>query len=72
MDDEPVVELRGLEVAHVCLEDERFDSEIAKPLVAAGIALEVLDAGHFEPDEVVRVVDDPLRVRLREADLHLG
>ena len=35
MDDEPVVELRGLEVAHVRLEHERLDAEVAQPLVSA-------------------------------------
>jgi hypothetical protein len=72
VDDEAIVELRRLEVAHVRLEDERLDTEVAQPLIPAGVALEVLDAGHLEPDEVVRVVDDSLRVGLGEPDFHVG
>ena len=53
------------------LEDERLDALVAHRLVAAGEACEVLDAGELEPDEVDRVVDDPLRVRLGEAHAHL-
>ena len=72
VDDEAVVEPRRLQVAHVRLEHERLDAEVAQPLVAAGVPLEVLDARDLEPDEVVRVVDDPLRVGLGEPHPHLG
>ena len=41
-------------------------AEVAQPLVAARVLLEVVDARDLEPDEVVRVVRDPLRVRLGE------
>ena len=54
------------------LEHERLDAEVAQPLVAARVALEVLDARDLEPDEVVRVVDDALRVGLGEADPDVG
>ena len=50
------------------LEHDRLDSELAQPLIAAGVALEVLDAGDLEPHEIVRVVGDPLCVRFGEAD----
>ena len=50
------------------LEHERLDALLAQPLVAARVPLEVLDARDLEPDEVLRVVDDPLRVGLGEAD----
>jgi hypothetical protein len=35
------------------------------------VVLEVVDAGDLEPDEVGRVVRDPLGVRLGEADTEL-
>ena len=54
------------------LEHERLDPEVAQPLVAAGVLLEVVDARDLEPDEVVRVVGDALRVGLGEADPDLG
>ena len=72
VDAQPVVEPRRLEVAHVRLEHDGLDPEVAQPLVPAGVPLEVVDAGDLEPDHVVRVVDDPLRVRLRESDLDVG
>ena len=72
MHDEAVVEPRRLQVADVRLEHERLDPELAQALVAAGVPLEVLDSRHLEPDEVVRVVRDPLRVGLREAHLDVG
>ena len=72
MHDEAVVEPRGLQVAHVGLEHERLEAEVAQPLVPARVPLEVLDARDLEPDEVVRVVDDPLRVGLGEPHPHLG
>ena len=48
------------------LEDERLDPLVAEPLVAAREPLEVLHARDLEPDEVVRVVHDALRVGLGE------
>ena len=61
-----VVEPRGAEVAHVRLEYEGLDPQIAKVLVPACVALEVGHTRDLEPHEVVRVVRDPLGVRLRE------
>ena len=69
---QPVVEARRLEVADVRLEHDRLEAEVAEPLVAAGVRLEVGDARHLEPDEVVRVVHDALCVGLGEADTHVG
>jgi len=65
---EPVVEPRRGAVAHVRLGHERLDARFAQRRVAAGVALEVVDAPDLEPDEVDRVVRDPLGVRLGEAD----
>ena len=72
VDEQPVVEDRGREEAGVRLEHERLDPLVAQPLVAAGVALEELDAGDLEPDEVVRVVRDALRVGLGEAHADRG
>ena len=72
MDEQPVVEQRRREEARVRLEHERLDPLVAQPLVAARVPLEVVDARHLEPDEVVRVVRDALRVGLGEADADLG
>ena len=72
VDPERVREARRREVAHVGLQDECLEALVAQRLVAAGKTGEVLDAGELEPDEVDRVVDDPLRVRLREAHLDVG
>ena len=44
---------------------------VAQRLVAAGVLAQVLDARDLEPDEVRRVVRDPLRVGVREADAHV-
>ena len=44
----------------------------AQARVAAAEAPEVVDARHLEPDEVDGVVRDALRVRLGEANAHLG
>jgi hypothetical protein len=67
-----VVEPRGLDVAHVRFEDERLDPLGAQLRVAAGELVEVRDACDLEPDEVVGVVRDALRVGLGEADANLG
>ena len=71
MHEEAVVELRRHEIANVRLEHDCLDAGVAQTLVAARVPLEVVDARDLEPHEVVRVVGDPLRVRLREADAHL-
>jgi hypothetical protein len=70
MHEQPVVESRGLEIADVSLEDKRFDACVTEALIAAGVPVEVFDARDLEPDEVVRVVCDALRVRLGEPHLH--
>jgi NAD-dependent deacetylase len=70
--DQPVVEHGRLDVARVRLQDERLEAFVAQPLVAVRELLEVLDARHLEPDEVARVVGDPLGVRLGEANADLG
>src|SRR5439155_21392125 len=72
VDEQPVVEPRRLEIADVGLEHDRFDPQVAEPRIAAGVPLEVRDARDLEPDEVVRVVDDPLRVGLGEPHPHPG
>ena len=70
--EQAVVEDRRREEARVRLEHERLDPLVAQALVAAGVALEELDAGDLEPHEVVRVVRDALRVGLREAHADRG
>jgi hypothetical protein len=72
VDGEALVEVRGPVVADVHLRGERLDAPLADRLVAAGELLEILDACDLEPHEERRVVRDPLRVRLGEADLDLG
>jgi NAD-dependent deacetylase len=69
---EAVVEVRGFQVPNVRLERQGLDAVVAKRLVAVAEAVEVVDARDLEPDEVVRVVRDPLRVGLGEADSELG
>ena len=58
VDLEPVVEARRREVAHVRLDRQRLDALLAQARVAAREAVEVVDAGDLEPDEVARVVRD--------------
>jgi hypothetical protein len=72
MDEQAFVEAGGLQVADVGLEHDRLEPEVAQALVAARIEVQVIDPGHLEPDEVARVVRDPLRVGLGEPHLHLG
>jgi len=64
---EEVVEPCGDDIAAVRLEHERLDPAVAQRLIAACERAQILDAGDFEPDEVRRVVGDPLSVRVREA-----
>ena len=72
MQHEHVVEDRGLDETRVRLEDECLDALVAKALVAAGKLFEVRDSGDLEPDEIVRVVSDALRVGFGEAHPNLG
>ena len=67
-----VVESGRRAITRVRLEREGVDSLGAQDLVAASEPPEVLDAGDLEPDQVLRVVRDALRVGLREADGDLG
>ena len=69
-DPDPVAEARGHEVADVPLDDRCLVALGLERLVAARVLVEILDARDLEPDEVVRVVDDSLRVRLREPDAY--
>ena len=71
-DRQPIVETSGLDVAGVGLERQRVDAFLAQTEVAAGEAAQVLDSRHFEPDEISRVMRDPLGVGLREANGDLG
>jgi hypothetical protein len=64
--------VRRLAVADVRLRHERLDPAFAEQRIAARIALEVLDAGELEPDEIDAVVGDPLSVGLGEADPDCG
>ena len=72
VDGEAVVEPRWLDVADMRFKDKRLDAQVAQALIAPGEPLEVFDPRHLEPDEVIGVVRDPLRVCLGEADANLG
>ena len=72
MDPQPVVELRRLAMTDVGLDRERLDALLAQRGVAPAEAGEVVDARDLEPDEVLGVVGDALRIRLGEADSDLG
>jgi hypothetical protein len=72
VDQQPIVEVCGTQMANVSLDRHRFDAIVPKRLVAASKAVEVVDARHLEPDEVLGVVRDALRVSLGEADTNLG
>ena len=67
-----VREARRHQIADVRLDRRGVDARLAQGRVAALEPRQVVDARELEPDEVVGVVDDPLRVGLREAHLHLG
>ena len=67
-----VVEPGRHAVAAERLEHERLDAVVAQRLVAAGVRAQVLDARDLEPDEVRRVVRDPLRVGVREPHADAG
>ena len=63
-----VVEPGWDEVAAMGLQDERLDPPFAELLVAARVLAQVLDARDLEPDEVARVVRDPLSIGVGEPD----
>jgi NAD-dependent deacetylase len=69
---EPVVEVRRLEIADVRLDRHRLDPVLAQRVVATAEPVEVANARDLEPDEVLGVVGDSLRVRFGEADTDLG
>jgi hypothetical protein len=54
------------------LDRHRLDPLVSKRGVAAAEPRQVGDAGDLEPDQVLGVVRDPLRVGLREPDPDLG
>src|SRR5918994_4589212 len=60
-----VVESGRGAIPRVRLEGESVDSLLAQDLVAASEPAEVLDAGDLEPDQVLGVVRNALRVGLR-------
>ena len=71
-DGQTLVEMRravipDLHFGRQCFDPVRLDSP-----VAAGELGQVRNAGDLEPDHERRVVRDPLRVRLGEADDHVG
>jgi hypothetical protein len=73
MDRQPVVEVRGQEVAGVRLERESFDALLAQRRVPAPKPCEVVDPRNLEPDQELGVVRDALGVGLGEpnADVSL-
>jgi hypothetical protein len=71
VDLEHVVEARRTEVADARLQDERLEALVADRLIAAGELRQVCDPRRFEPDEVVRVVRDPLRVGFGKPHAHV-
>src|SRR6185312_9422864 len=72
VDRQQVVEARGRAVGDAGVERQRLDPFGLELSVAAPEPGEVLDPRHLEPDEIDRVVGDPLRVGLGEANLHLS
>jgi NAD-dependent protein deacetylase/lipoamidase len=56
----------------VRLDRHRLDAVLAQRVVAAAEPIEVADARDLEPNEVLGVVRDPLRVGLGEANADLG
>jgi len=71
VDREAIVEVGGTCVPGVGLDRHRLDPVVAQRRVAAPKPREVVDARYLEPDEVLGVVCDPLRVGLGEADADL-
>lgn len=72
VDLEPIVEPGRFQVTHVGLDRHRLDSLLSQRRIAAAKSAEVLDSSNLEPDEILGVVRDPLRVGLGEANLDLG
>jgi hypothetical protein len=72
VDRQPLIEVRGKQVAGVRLERERLDAFLPEGGVPAPEPGEVVDAGNLEPNQELGVVRDALRVRLGEANADLG
>jgi NAD-dependent protein deacetylase/lipoamidase len=72
VDLEPIVEPGRLEMTHVRLDRHRLYALLSQRGIATPKSPEVLDPRDFEPDEILGVVRDPLRVGLGEANLDLG
>jgi hypothetical protein len=72
MDRQPVLEVRGPQVAGVRLEREGLDTLLPERRVPASESREVVDAGNLEPDQELGVVGDALCVRLGETNPDLG
>ena len=71
-DGQRLVEVRRPVVPETDLGRQRLETPLPDRLVAARSFREVGDAGDLEPDDERRVVRDALRVRLGEADTHVG
>ena len=71
-DPQPVVEVGGAVVTDVHLGRQRLDPLLLDRPVAARVLGQPADARDLEPDDEGRVVRDPLRIRLREADDDVG
>jgi hypothetical protein len=72
MDRQPVVEVRGQQVAGVRLERQGLDTFPPERRVPAPEPCEVVDARNFEPNQELGVVRDALRIGLGEANPDLG
>ena len=70
-DPDHVVEHRRRQVTNVSLDDRRLEARVLERTVSRCVLIEVCDPRDLEPDEVRRVVRDPLCVGLREADAHV-
>jgi hypothetical protein len=71
VDLEAIVEACRLSIPDLSLEHERLESAVANRLIAAGELGEVADTRGLEPDEIVGVMRNRLRVGLGEADADL-
>jgi hypothetical protein len=71
MDLQHFVEVRRAQIAGVGLDRHRFDALLPERRIAATEARQVCDARDFEPNQVLSVVHDALRVGLGEADANL-
>lgn len=72
VDAQAIVEARRVLVPNVGGDRQRLDPLVLQRGIAPVEPRKVLDAGHLEPDEVDRVVGDPLRVCLGEPHLDVG